>query len=320
MAGIGIIGSLGPCRDNLRKEITALRRTLERYAALLTRQGIRHCWHSDRLFRTHGPIARPVGPIAHDEGLTTEDADHVLQELGAKAMWWTDGVASGKPLHWFAMVLSDFVPADEMSPKKRRYNVQKALKACMVRRLSVDEMLSDGYRVYTRAYERYRAANPPWSPAQFAAHFAPMSDFEDITHHWGAFCDGQLAAVASMNVYNKVEATRWMAKLDPAFAKQRPMYALIYRMNEYYLGDQGFAYVNDGWRSVSHETSVQDFLVTAFGYERWGCHLHTQFRFPIGLAVKLTYPIRRLLGPMDQRLRTVYCLEEAARRSTEATK
>ncbi len=56
--------------------------------------------------------------------------------------------------------------------------------------------------------------------------------------------------------------------------------------------NKGF-YINDGARSIRHETAFQDYLEKYFGFRKAYCKLHIAYRFPVNIAVKLLYPFRK---------------------------
>lgn len=49
-------------------------------------------------------------------------------------------------------------------------------------------------------------------------------------------------------------------------------------------------YINDGSRSIRHETAFQDYLEKYFGFRKAYCKLNICYRFPIGILVKILYP------------------------------
>ena len=85
-------------------------------------------------------------------------------------------------------------------------------------------------------------------------------------------------------------------------------------MYEFYLGAEGFDYVNDGWRSIFHETGVQDFLMQKFNFEKAHTNLRVQFRQPIAALLQISVPLHPVLSRADNRLKAL--LELRRLRST----
>lgn len=51
-------------------------------------------------------------------------------------------------------------------------------------------------------------------------------------------------------------------------------------------------YINDGSRSILHETAFQDYLEKYFGFRKAYCKLNICYRFPVGIIVRVLYPFR----------------------------
>ena len=121
---------------------------------------------------------------------------------------------------------------------------------------------------------------------------APLAE---TRHQWAAYCDGKMVAFAQNLIYEKQEVNYTHIKLHPEYLNRYSSYALTYRMNEYYLEQEGFEYVNDGFRSISHETKVQEFLIKKFGFEKAYTGLHIHYRFPLGHMLRIASPFRKVL-------------------------
>lgn len=75
-------------------------------------------------------------------------------------------------------------------------------------------------------------------------------------------------------------------------------------------------YVNDGARSIRHETAFQDYLEKYFGFRKVYCKLHIVYRFPINIAVKFLYPFRKKIknnGKIGSLVCSVLKMEEFKR-------
>jgi len=288
--------------------------SLRRFQELCDRRGERHFACRGSLFRVFSGVARPIGPVTQGHALSDAEAREVMRALGARVVMWTDGCDESKQTDWYAVICKSFTPLEEMNSDRRR-GIRRGLQNCVVRRLDADFVASHGYEVYVKAYERYKGgATPLWDEDGFRAYFAASRDFPDITHYWGAFHRDRLIALVANNVYDKTEVTYWMIKLHPEFLALNAGSALIHVMNQYYLADQGYAYVNDGWRTLVHQTAIQDFLIRKFGFFRICTNLTARYRPPLGWFVRATFPLRQRLGRLHPHLAALYALEEAARK------
>ena len=137
--------------------------------------------------------------------------------------------------------------------------------------------------------------------------------FDDIVEHWGVTCDGELAGYASNYVFGKTEAAYSTLKFDPDHLRKYSSYALFHRMNEHYLGEGRVSYVNDGFRSILHETELQEFLERNFAFEKAHVGIDAFYRQPYRAILRATFPFRNLIGRVDDRARAMYELERVVR-------
>jgi len=86
-------------------------------------------------------------------------------------------------------------------------------------------------------------------------------------------------------------------------------------MNEYYLKEHQFAYVNDGFRSILHDTSIQEFLIKKFGFRKVYLKLHIQYHPLFGIFMKLAFPFRKFIAKFDARFNALFELERIHRKS-----
>jgi len=63
-------------------------------------------------------------------------------------------------------------------------------------------------------------------------------------------------------------------------------------MNNHYLNQRKLRYVNDGARSISHFTQVQDFLIDKFKFRKAYSRLLVAYNPQVGLGVRFLYPFR----------------------------
>jgi len=73
-------------------------------------------------------------------------------------------------------------------------------------------------------------------------------------------------------------------------------------MNKYYLNERNFLYVNDGSRSLSHNTNIQNYLIEKFHFRKAYCKLNILYRKDIEFLVNLLFPIRKIIYRVDTNL------------------
>ena len=159
------------------------------------------------------------------------------------------------------------------------------------------ELLLDiGYRVYKAAFTRYKTHIKPLNKSQFLSEIKQQ---DSTWQYWGVFDKKTSELIAySQNqiINNSCDYSR--VKLNPNFLKLYPSYALFHKMNEYYLSEKKFKYVNDGARSISHETNIQTFLEQKFKFRKAFCVLHVEYSLLIKLFLIIVTPFEKNLDLM----------------------
>jgi hypothetical protein len=266
------------------------------------------------ILRRYGTMVVPFGPAEARYSLSEGDSAAALKRLGGALVRTTGGFESPADAgDWYAVICRRFTDVGDNPSSNTRSKLRRALKNCTVRRLTAEELARSGHDVYLNAHERYLGASAQMSPSAFAAQALATDGFEDVVHHWGVFCEGQLAGYSTTYVMAPVEASYAVLKFHPAYLKRYSSYALLHEMNRHYLEDQRFTYVNDGFRSILHETDLQDFLERTFAFEKVYTTVDVTYRAPVGALVKATFPARGVLGRLDERLRALYEQERIVR-------
>ena len=149
--------------------------------------------------------------------------------------------------------------------------------------------------MFIQACKRYRGTrlNIP-TEQQFRSSVAREARFPDLVHNWGVYLNhtNTLVGYGQNQIFDNIEANYSAIKLDPRHFHNRPGYALVYRMNEYYLDNCGFQYVNDGFRLIYHQTQFQDTLINALGFEKAYTTLNVYYQPFVRMLVRLCYPWR----------------------------
>jgi hypothetical protein len=293
-----------------------MERFLQRYAQLCEVEGSRFLVRNGGLFAFINPYTvAPLGPVMWDYQLAPDEASRVLASMRGRILLLTGGFSSGACDQWYAVICDRFTPLDEMKSKARG-EIRRGLRQCEVRRIDGVFLADNGYEVMVEAcksYGAYQGTIP--SEARFRKSAIEKHAFDDLVHYWGVFdrSTGKLIAFSENRVFGRIEAAYITIKLHPESLSLYAGYALVHTMNEYYLAQEGFQYVNDGWRSVLHETQVQDFLIRKFAFRRQPSCLRVFYRGGLSALMKAAYPFRGVLRKADQRLAAMFALEEISR-------
>ena len=208
---------------------------------------------------------------------------------------WTTEFDCDKETDFWYIICDTFIPVELLS-RNTRNNIRRGLKRCRVERVSLQFVIDNCYPVYKSAFDNYNGHLSPISELEFTNEHLLYSD-EQLWHFWVVFEDESNQIIAYTR--NKIEHNQCelcTTKFHPDFLrKYYPSEALFYTMNEYYLGIKKLRYVNDGARSISHETNIQSFLMQKFKYRKAYCKLNIIYNKPVGFLVKMLYPFRVIL-------------------------
>lgn len=211
----------------------------------------------------------------------------------------------------FWEVICDTLHNIEDYPSRVRTYIRKALKECTYRIISVEELIKfKGYDVYCKSFTRY--INISAGPINLDKWEKSIrnSDYEI----WGAFSieDKSLIGFSLNNIIGESVSYSTLKALPELLNSKRTFYGLFYSMNQYYLSQNRFKYVTDGWRSITEHSNIQPFLEQKFLFRKAYCRMRLHYTSWFGMAVKILYPFRNLsILPLN--VRNVLKFEEINR-------
>jgi len=179
-------------------------------------------------------------------------------------------------------------------PSKIRNTIRKGIRNFFARRIEKEYLKSNGYSVYIKAFGRYQTAGQPLTEAAFLTQMDQLFRTGEW-EFWGVFenTSGTLAGY-SMNWIYDHSCEYKTIKLDPFYLKESSSYLLIHEMNKHYLNEREFLYINDGARSLVHESNIQNYLEDKFLFRKAYCHLNVFYNPWVSLAVHALYPWKSL--------------------------
>ena len=268
----------------------------------------------DRVFVRSQGIISPLAPASEPVTCSPQFCRQLLRNLGGAMVRWTSGFgAHNRPAEWYSVICRRFIPVEEL-PHRKRYKIKRSLNACEARLIFAHELAATGYPVLLKAVKRYKGPQPAVpTEEQFRTKIALEGQFPDLVQHWGVYVQNRLIGYTQMQIVGGSEVYYSTTKIDPDYFRYDPGYAVVYRMLEHYLGRGGFQYVNDGFRSIYHQTNMQSFLIENFGFEKAYTKLRLHYCSELGWLMRLGYPARALLGRMDMRLAALFEQERCRR-------
>jgi len=218
--------------------------------------------------------------------------DKKLKETNSYFARWTSDFDSEIESKFWYVIHDTPMIIDDYS-KNTRSKIRRGLKRCKVKLVSKDEIKQFGFTSYSKAFLRYETNISPKNQEDFKRE---IDNLEGKWHFWAIYNSDNLIIGYSQNRITDNYCDYSTIKFHPDFLNLYSSYALFYTMNQYYLNEKNFRYVNDGAKSMSHDTNIQEFLIKKFKFRKAYCKLHLQYPPRIKIIINLFFPLRILIS------------------------
>lgn len=214
-----------------------------------------------------------------------------------------------KESHFWYLVKDHHENLESLS-SNTRHKVRKALESLDYQIVNKDYILkNDGLKHYKVSLEEHHTT----SASDYIEDFLFWLK-QDNTECWAIFdkASHDYAGFAINSISDRACDYKIFC-VFPQYRHNAPytFYGLIYRMNEYYLQEKGFRYVTDGSRSITEHSNIQGFLEEKYHFRKAYCQLKVYFRWWMGLAVKMLYPLRNCISSPS--VKAILRMEEMSR-------
>lgn len=248
--------------------------------------------------------------------LSKKEEQKLLKLSKAYFLRYVSDWDSAEPSQFWYIIKDNFEALDELSSNTKS-KVRRGLKHCVVKKVNQEVIVNKGYDVYSQAFKKYNTYIKPMDKESFTQSILNSCNCD----FWAVYKKDENKMIAySQNFLEDNSVNYATIKFHPDYLKLYSSYALFYEMNCYYLADKNFLYVNDGARSISHDTNIQDFLMQKFKFRKAYCKLHIIYRWDIGVIVKVLYPLRGFIKRINNKVLnkiSVLLMQEEIRRSFE---
>ncbi len=246
--------------------------------------------HKNILWKKYQGGLIPENPPHVPVILTQAEQKYLLTESGCWFIRWPSNWDIQTSSPWWYIIKDNFIGMEELS-RNTRSKLRRALKKQYVIKVNAEEIIHNGYAVYKEAFRSYKTFLKPMSKQGFEDYVRSLNP--DTWEFFACYnMESNEMTAYSQNLVMNQSAEYKIIKLHPEFLKSYPSYALIFKMNEYYLQEQGLKYVNDGSRSISHQTNIQQFLQDKFKFRKAFCKLNVRYKFWLALLIRLIFPFR----------------------------
>ena len=184
---------------------------------------------------------------------------------------------------------------EELSSDDRN-QVRRALSRLEYKIIKKDFLADYGYEIVKKAYDSYVMKDRIMNRGAYNNLLQSWN--EDDYDFWGAFDknNGHLVGFAAVRLFD-IGCFYDMVTFYPDYKHNLtyPYYGIFYKLNEYYLGEQGMQYVTDCSRSITEHSNIQPFLIQKFKFRKAYCKLKIRYNWWFGIIVRLLYPFRNII-------------------------
>ena len=201
--------------------------------------------------------------------------------------WDSDFDKTDNPIYYH--VIKDGGCAIESLPPKTRNQIRRCLKNCEIKQVDFRFIVENGgYEVYASEYRRYKK-NGHASVAKPEKQWA--EGMEEAAHRgqefWAVIHDDKVIAYSICWCKEAhIDLVTWKVDYEN-YNQLYPSYGLVYTMCDYYLSQNGVRYVDDGGRSLTEHSGVQDFLIEKFCFRKANTKLNAVFKWYLYLPLAL---------------------------------
>lgn len=240
----------------------------------------------------------------YKKGIISKRAPHIpfkveVDELfkyfkgGCYVRWYSNFDEAESEKFYFVIKDGDF--SMNTIPSKTRNMVRRCISECVVQLVDLQRIImGGGFEVYLSECRRFNRKGFGGNVKSFESWARGMRNAaERGEEFWGVFYGDAIIAYGVAKVYDGiVDLVTWKCNYEK-YKNFYPSYELVYKMTEYYLGKQGIKYLNDGNRSFTEHSYVQDFLIKKFGYRKAFTKLNVYFKWWLKLVIILIVPFEK---------------------------
>jgi len=175
--------------------------------------------------------------------------------------------------------------------RNTRSKIKRGLKNCDVRRVDKSIVEEEGYVTYYEAFIKYNTHLKSKTVEEFHNEINLLGKEWEF---WGIYYNEKMIGYSQNKIIGDY-CDYSTIKFNPDYLRYYPSYALFFTMNKYYLNEKNYKYVNDGARSISHETNIQSFLIDKFRFRKAYCKLNIIYSPKIRLLLSVVYPFRVII-------------------------
>lgn len=230
-----------------------------------------------------------------EELLSSEEANALLKERGLMVRNTYDFDTKEETSFWF--IVKDHLENISELPFSARRNIRRALRFYNIRKINVNEFSEKALPIINSAQKSYKVKSKVTSKKEFDKEIEQHKK-DDNKEFWivERRSDNEAVAIAINTIKeDSCEYDTMRCKAEALKDRTYPYYGLIYIMNNHYLGERKLRYVNDGSRTVTEHSSIQDFLIHNFKFRKAYCKLKIHYKCWLSVVIKVLFPFRNII-------------------------
>lgn len=245
---------------------------------------------------------------SEEQPLSPKEAASLLKKRGLMVRNTYDFDTKEETSFWF--IIKDRLEDISELPFSARRNIRRALRIYDIKKVGIEEFYEKAFPIITSAQKSYKVKSRVTSRKEFDAEIGHYKKDKHKEFWIVERKDNNEAVAIAINTIKKNCCEYDTMRCKPEALKNRsyPYYGLIYEMNKYYLGEKGLRYVNDGSRSVTEHSNIQEFLLHNFGFRKAYCRLKIHYKWWFGAVIKMLFPFRNIIPIRN--LRAILKMEE----------
>ena len=245
--------------------------------------------------------------------LSSKEANVLLRKRGLMLRNTYNFDTEEKTAFWF--IIKDMMEDISELPFSARRNIRRALRFYNIKRIDINEFAEKAYPIIVSAQRSYKVKSRITSENEFRSEIESYRN-NDNKDFWivERKNDNQAVAIA-INTIKQDSCEYDTMRCTPQALKDRsyPYYGLIYEMNRFYLGEKKLKYVNDGSRSITEHSKIQEFLIHNFKFRKAYCKLKVHYKWWLSVVIKALFPFRNII-PL-RNIKAILRMEEYSQQS-----
>jgi hypothetical protein len=235
-------------------------------------------WIDNIPWQLRNRILLPLGmPHTIPNDINRNKVQEAVNDTKALLAYWTDQWDSEHSEWWWTCCDNRNYNIENIENSSGKRGIRKGISYCSVRRIDANDFADMAYSLYTKALESYGLKNSKIpSKDEYKQTIIKQSKYSGF-ELWGAFVKEQLAAFSTCIIIDGA-VNLGSTKSDPELHKYYPNNALFYNITRHYLQKKNILYVTNGYRTLLHPTSINDFLIR-MGYRRIYCRLNIELSY-----------------------------------------